>query len=168
MWRIIYPLLDRGNLLFGRPVGNCVMEKRLAGRDDRKPVCLVDARPVSIGLCVRRAKVDLSGCDVGVPAKMETGNYENCSRPWPQAPVFLIPEHIHRRDFDQAFFIWTKNRTAQNEAALRAEQHKNEITDLQDSAVIALVVVIITCGTYKIFRFVKRPISVAKTRDVRG
>ncbi|SRR6266436_504540 len=56
--------------------------------------------------------------------------------------VFLMPEHIHRRDFDRAFFIWMKDRTAQNEAALRTEQHKNEIIHLQDSAVIALVVVI--------------------------
>jgi hypothetical protein len=82
--------------------------------------------------------------------------------------VFLIPEHIHRRDFDRAFFIWTKNRSAQNEAALRAEQHKNEIIHLEDSAVIALVVVIIAAGTYLIVRFVKRSVSGAKTRDVRG
>src|SRR6266704_3566955 len=30
IWSIIYPLLDTGNLFFGRWVGNCVMEKRLA------------------------------------------------------------------------------------------------------------------------------------------
>jgi hypothetical protein len=59
--------------LFGRWVGNRVTEKRLAGRGDRKPVCLVDARPVSIGLCVRRAQVDLSGCDVGVPKFLPQG-----------------------------------------------------------------------------------------------
>jgi hypothetical protein len=70
--------------------------------------------------------------------------------------VSLIPEHIHRRDFDRAFFTWFKNRTPQNEAALRAEQHKNEIIRLQDSAVIALVVVVIAGGTYMIVRFVRR------------
>ena len=82
--------------------------------------------------------------------------------------VFLMPEHIHRRDFDRAFFIWMKDRTAQNEAALRTEQHKNEIIHLQDSAVIALVVVIIGSATYLILRFVKRSVSGAKTREVRG
>jgi hypothetical protein len=49
------------------------MEKRLAGGGDRKPVCLVDARPVSIGLCVRRAQVDLRGCDVGGPKFLPQG-----------------------------------------------------------------------------------------------
>jgi len=63
----------RQSLFFGRWVRNCVMEKRLAGRGDRKRVCLVDARPVSIGLCVRRARVDLSGCDVGVPKFLPQG-----------------------------------------------------------------------------------------------
>jgi hypothetical protein len=70
--------------------------------------------------------------------------------------VYLTPEQIHRRDFDRAFFTWFKNRTPENEAALRAEQHKNEIIRLQDSAVIALVVVIIAGGTYKVIRFVRR------------
>jgi len=82
--------------------------------------------------------------------------------------VFLMPEHINHRDFDRAFFIWMKDRTAQNEAALRTEQHKNEIIHLQDSAVIALVVVIIGSATYLILRFVKRSVSGAKTREVRG
>jgi hypothetical protein len=82
--------------------------------------------------------------------------------------VFLIPEHIHRRDFDRALFIWMKNPTSQNEAALRAEQHENKIIHLQDSAVIALVVVVIAGGTYKIVRFVKRASSGTKARDVRG
>jgi hypothetical protein len=73
--------------------------------------------------------------------------------------VFLTPEHIHRRDFDRAFFTWWRNRTPQNEAALRVEQNKNEIIHLQDSAGIALVVVIIGFGTYNIARFVKRGVS---------
>jgi hypothetical protein len=70
--------------------------------------------------------------------------------------VCLIPEHIHRQDFDRAFDTWFKNRTPENEAALRAEQYKNEIIHLQDSAVIALVVVVIAGGTYKGVRFVRR------------
>jgi hypothetical protein len=78
--------------------------------------------------------------------------------------VSLIPEHTHRRDFDRAFFTWFKNRTPQNEAALRAEQHKNEIIRLQDSAVIALVVVVIAGGTYIMVRFVRR--SSVKRRGI--
>jgi hypothetical protein len=70
--------------------------------------------------------------------------------------VSLIPEHIHRRDFDRAFSTWWKDRTPQNEAALRAEQHKNEIIQLQDSAVIALVVLVVVGGTYKVVCFVRR------------
>jgi hypothetical protein len=65
--------LDAGNLFFVRCVGDCPVEKRLAGRGDRKPVCLVDASAVSIGLCVRRAQVDLSGCDVGVASFLPQG-----------------------------------------------------------------------------------------------
>ena len=70
--------------------------------------------------------------------------------------VFLIPEHIHRHDFDRAFFVWMKNRTPQNEAALRAEQHKNEMIHLRDSTLIALVVVLIACGTDRVVRSVRR------------
>ena len=70
--------------------------------------------------------------------------------------VFLIPEHIHRHDFHRAFFIWMKNRTPQNDAALRAEQHKNEMIHLRDSTLIALVVVLIACGTDKVARSVIR------------
>ena len=37
------------------------------GRGQREPVRFVDASAMSIGLGVRRAQVDLSGCDVGMP-----------------------------------------------------------------------------------------------------
>lgn len=70
--------------------------------------------------------------------------------------VYLIPEHIHRRDFDRAFFTWFKDRTPQNEAALRAEQNKNGIIHLQDSAIIALAVLVIAGGAYKVVRFSRR------------
>jgi hypothetical protein len=53
--------------------------------------------------------------------------------------VYLIPEHIHRRDFDKAFVAWLHNRTPQNEALLRTEQYKNEMIKFADTAVIALV-----------------------------
>jgi sterol desaturase/sphingolipid hydroxylase (fatty acid hydroxylase superfamily) len=55
--------------------------------------------------------------------------------------VYLIPDYIHRRDFDWAFFAWFHDRTPQNEAVLRSEQHKNEMIKLVDTAVIALVFV---------------------------
>ena len=70
--------------------------------------------------------------------------------------VLLLPEHIHRRDFDRAFFVWMKNQTPENEAALRAEQRKNELIHLLDAAVIALVLVVITAGSYKVVRSVNR------------
>ncbi len=69
--------------------------------------------------------------------------------------VYLIPEHIHRRDFDRAFFAWLKDRTPQNEAALRVEQRKNEIIHRSDSAVIALVLVALGSGIYVVIRFAK-------------
>jgi len=72
------------------------------------------------------------------------------------ALVYLIPEQIHRRDFDRAFFTWWKNRTPENEAALRVEQRKNKIIHLIDSAVIAVFVVVFVGGTYKVVRLVRR------------
>jgi hypothetical protein len=69
--------------------------------------------------------------------------------------VSLIPEYIHRRDFDRAFSAWLKDRTSQNEAALRVEQRKNEIIHLLDSAVIALVLVALGSGIYLVIRFAR-------------
>jgi hypothetical protein len=75
------------------------------------------------------------------------------------AIVFILvylTEDIHRRDFDRAFFTWLKNRTPENEAALRVEQRKNEIIRLRDSAVFAAFAVVIVGGTYKVVRLVRR------------
>ena len=68
--------------------------------------------------------------------------------------VYLIPEHIHRRDFDRAFSAWVHDRTPQSEAVLRSEQHKNEMIKLVDTAVIALVFVTLGSGMYYVGRFV--------------
>jgi hypothetical protein len=77
--------------------------------------------------------------------------------------VYLIPEHIHRRDFDRAFSAWLKDRTSQNEAALRVEQRKNEIIKLTDSAVIALVLVALGSGIYLVIRFAKHTLKSPET-----
>jgi hypothetical protein len=68
--------------------------------------------------------------------------------------VYLIPEHIHRRDFDRAFSAWFHDRTPQNEAVLRSEQRKNDMIKLVDTAVIALVFVTLGSGIYYVRRFV--------------
>ncbi|HEX9222663.1 MAG TPA: hypothetical protein VF860_04980 [Candidatus Acidoferrales bacterium] len=68
--------------------------------------------------------------------------------------VYLIPEHIHRRDFDRAFSAWLHDRTPQNEAVLRSEQRENEMIKLVDTAVIALVFVTLLSGMYNVGRFV--------------
>jgi hypothetical protein len=69
--------------------------------------------------------------------------------------VYLLPGHIHRRDYDRAFTAWLKDQTPQTEAALRVEQHKNEIIYLQDSGVISLILVVIAGGAYEGLRFVR-------------
>src|SRR5260370_21575254 len=68
--------------------------------------------------------------------------------------VYLIPDYIHRRDFDRAFFAWFHDRTPQNEAVLRSEQRKNEMIKLVDTAVIALVFVTLGSGMYYLGRYV--------------
>lgn len=72
------------------------------------------------------------------------------------ALVSLIPEHIHRRDFDKAFTTWFQERTPQNEAALEVERRKNEIIHIEDSAVVALAVVVLGSGIYYAPRLVRR------------
>ena len=67
--------------------------------------------------------------------------------------VYLIPEHIHRRDFDKAFMAWFHDRTPQNEEALRMEQRKNEKIKRSDSVVIALVLMTLGAGIYFGIRF---------------
>src|ERR1700675_1976810 len=73
IWSIIHPLLDTSNLFFVRRVVNCETGESLAGRGQREPVRFVDASAMSIGLCVRRTQVDLSGCDVGMPKFLPQG-----------------------------------------------------------------------------------------------
>jgi len=70
--------------------------------------------------------------------------------------VFLVPEHIHRRDFDRAFSAWYKNRSPETEAALRAEQRKNEIIHMKDSVTIAFVLVVVGYGVYASLRWAVR------------
>jgi hypothetical protein len=73
--------------------------------------------------------------------------------------VYLIPEYIHRRDFDRAFDAWFQDRTPQNEAALQVEQHKNEIIKLTDSTVIALVFAALGSGIYFAISIRRRQIT---------
>jgi len=61
--------------------------------------------------------------------------------------VYLIPEHIHRRDFDRAFFAWLHDRTPQNEAALRSEQRKNEMIKLVDTALVSFTGLVVSSST---------------------
>jgi hypothetical protein len=86
--------------------------------------------------------------------------------------AYLIPEHIHRRDFDRAFMTWLHDRTPQNEAALRVEQRQNEIIKLTDSAAIALAFVTLGYGIYSVNYFVRnkfdrRARQVARISDIR-
>jgi hypothetical protein len=70
--------------------------------------------------------------------------------------MFPVPTFIHRRSYDEAFSAWYKNRTAENEAALRAQQRKNELIGLESHAVGALVVLLGGYGLYKLFRLTAR------------
>jgi hypothetical protein len=72
--------------------------------------------------------------------------------------VYLVPEHIHRRDFDAAFSAWLRDRTPQNEATLRVEQRKNERIKLADTAVIALALATIGSGIYSVIRFAHKKV----------
>ena len=67
--------------------------------------------------------------------------------------AYLIPQHMHRRDFDKTFTTWLHDPTPQNEEALRREQRKNEIIKLKVSAVIAVVLVGLGAGIYYGIRF---------------
>ncbi len=67
-------------------VGKRPAEKRLAGRGQREPIRLVDAGAMSVRLCVRRAQVDLSGCDVGMPKFLPQGLDVN--------PVMMPPSGV--------------------------------------------------------------------------
>jgi fatty acid-binding protein DegV len=68
-------------------------------------------------------------------------------------------EHLHRQAFDRAFFAWYKNPTAENEAALKREQHVNSVIRLQDSAIGAAILVAAGYGAWAIFRIAKRKLQ---------
>lgn len=74
----------------------------------------------------------------------------------------LVPSHIHRHEFDQAFMAWYKNRTPQTEAALRIQEHKTEIIRLEDSAIAALVLL----GAFAAVRFALRSVRRARSSNV--
>lgn len=66
--------------------------------------------------------------------------------------MLFVPTFSHRRSFDEAFTAWYKNRTPENEAALRAQQRKNELIDLEFSAAGALIVLTVGYGLYRLVR----------------
>jgi len=70
--------------------------------------------------------------------------------------MLSVPGHIHRQDFDRAFAAWYKNRTPENEAALRLQQHKGTVIELEFCAVGALVVLVVGYGLYKLVRLTVR------------
>jgi len=57
------------------------------------------------------------------------------------------------------FFAWYKNPTAENEAALKREQHVNSVIRLQDSAIGAAILVAAGYGAWAIFRIAKRKLQ---------
>jgi hypothetical protein len=65
-------------------------------------------------------------------------------------------ELIHRQAFDRAFSAWYKNRTAENEAALKRERLATDVIRLHDSATGAAILVAIGYGAWAIIRFAKR------------
>jgi hypothetical protein len=65
-------------------------------------------------------------------------------------------EFIHRQAFDKAVFDWSKNPTAENEAALKREQHVNDVIRFRDSATGAAILAAAGYGVWVIFRIVKR------------
>jgi hypothetical protein len=80
--------------------------------------------------------------------------------------AYLVPENIHRRDFDGAFSAWFHDRTPQNEAALRAEQRKNEKIKLADGGIIALALATVGSGLHSAFRFAHKRMVLRSEADV--
>jgi Flp pilus assembly protein protease CpaA len=71
--------------------------------------------------------------------------------------MLSIPMFIHRRSFDEAFTAWYKDRTAENEAALRVQKRKNGLFELEFCAVGAFIVLVVGYGLYKLVRLTTRP-----------
>ena len=63
---------------------------------------------------------------------------------------------IHRQGFDKAFYDWYKNRNAETEAALKRQQHVNDVARLQDGAIGAAILVAAGYGAWAIFFIAKR------------
>jgi hypothetical protein len=71
--------------------------------------------------------------------------------------MLSVPMHIHRHAFDEAFSAWYKNRTPENEAALRVQQRKNELFELELCALGALIVLVAGYGLYRLVRLTTQP-----------
>jgi hypothetical protein len=63
---------------------------------------------------------------------------------------------IHRQGFDKAFYDWYKNRNAETEAALKREQHLNDVARLQDGAIGAAILVTVGYGAWAMVRIARR------------
>jgi hypothetical protein len=87
---------------------------------------------------------------------------------WPRTLLFLsaayvfafilaywVPSFIHRQEFDQAFSAWYRNPTPENASALGIQQLKNGLIHLEDSAIVALVPLIVFCEIYEGLRIGK-------------
>lgn len=77
--------------------------------------------------------------------------------------MFSVPMFIHRQDFDRAFSAWYTNRTPENETALRIQQHKNTVINLEFSAVGAFVLLAVGYGLYALVRATARSLKPRKS-----
>jgi hypothetical protein len=68
----------------------------------------------------------------------------------------VLPVAIHRTEFDRAFLSWHRNQTPQNEALLRNQRRRNEIANLETSAILALVLWGAGIVSYEIVRRARR------------
>jgi len=68
-------------------------------------------------------------------------------------------EFIHRQAFDRAFSAWYQHPSAENEAALKREQHVNYVMRLQDSAMGAAFAVAAGYGAWALVRIAKRKLQ---------
>jgi hypothetical protein len=51
--------------------------------------------------------------------------------------LILLPDLMHRKQFDRALLSWQRNHTSENAAALRDQQQKNRVIQLETAAVEA-------------------------------